>query len=79
MKIERPKISNHIVSKNFTDIKAEENNILKSCIMNHVIFENKILDRLKLYDAVIKNCRFSNYDFSGFDLTDVRFENFFKC
>ncbi|HDR8261526.1 TPA: pentapeptide repeat-containing protein, partial [Bacillus cereus] len=75
MKIDRPKISPELSSKNFQDIFYEEDPTLEVCEIIDSTFENECVDRVRLYDAVIKNCKFTNTDFSNIDITDVCFEN----
>lgn len=62
MKIDRPKISPELSSKNFQDIFYEEDPTLEMCEIIDSTFENESVDRVRLYDAVIKNCKFTNTD-----------------
>ena len=54
MKIDRPKISPELSSKNFQDIFYEEDPTLEVCEIIDSTFENECVDRVRLYDAVIK-------------------------
>ncbi|MFO6863786.1 pentapeptide repeat-containing protein, partial [Bacillus cereus] len=53
MKIDRPKISPELSSKNFQDIFYEEDPTLEVCEIIDSTFENESVDRVRLYDAVI--------------------------
>jgi uncharacterized protein YjbI with pentapeptide repeats len=75
MKIDIPKISPELTSMNFHDIFYEEDPILEMCEIIDSTFDNESIDRVRLYDAVIKNCNFTHTDFSNIQITDVRFEN----
>lgn len=75
VKIDTPKIPENLTERKFTDIFYEEDPEFEMCLVTDSQFDHESIDRLRLYQTVIKNCIFVNTDFSRIDLTDVRFEN----
>src|ERR1700719_132414 len=75
MKIDSPKISTDLPTRNFYDIFYEEDPILEMCTIIDSVFENEMAGRVFLANAVVKNCRFNHTDFTNMDITDVCFEN----
>jgi uncharacterized protein YjbI with pentapeptide repeats len=74
MKIDKPRITGDLQERKFEEVFYEESNLLEDALITGASLDGEV-GKLRLYNCVVKNSRFTNCDFSGFDLTDVRFEN----
>ncbi len=54
MKIDIPKISPYLTTKNFSDIYDEEEPALEMCLITDSDFTDEAVDRVRLNNAVIK-------------------------
>src|SRR5699024_12724217 len=75
VKIDTPKIPEDLMKRRFTDIFFEEDLEFEICRVTDSEFSGEALDQVRLYKTLIKNCDFSNTDFSRFDLTYVQYVN----
>lgn len=75
MKINQPRIPKQLEEKEFTAILEDEYIELHLAEVKNAVFTGEVLQDMQLGQTVIKNSQFANTDFSGMDLSDVRFEN----
>lgn len=74
MKMDAPRISRELPRKGFKEIFYEEDFSLETCEVVDSVFDNEVIDKIRLYDVVIKDCSFIQTDFGRADMTDVIFD-----